>query len=128
MKRIKEENLIKVEKNDYVQLVNSGSNIQSDFDLINSLVAKSIKDVNYIILSLGYPPNGWPEDLDVFKFLTSELLMLLQLGKLIFILDGFEKLNDKDFNFDLLLRFSELKESKIIISMSSWFMTENELL
>jgi hypothetical protein len=88
MKRIKEENLIKVEKNDYVQLVNSGSNIQSDFDLINSLVAKSIKDVNYIILSLGYPPNGWPEDLDVFKFLTSELLMLLQLGKLIFILDG----------------------------------------
>lgn len=54
--------------------------------------------------------------------------MLDYKGKLIFILDGFEKLNDKNFNFDLLLRFSELKESKIIISMSTWFMTENELL
>jgi hypothetical protein len=88
MKRIRDENLINVKKNDYVQLVDSGSNLQSDFNLIDSSVAKSIKDVNYIMLSLGYPPNGWSEDLDVFKFLSLKALLLLQLGKLIFILDG----------------------------------------
>lgn len=88
MKRIRDKNLIKVEKNEYVQLVDNGSNLQSDFNLINSLIVKSIKDVNYIILSLGYPPNGWSEDVDLFKFLSSETLLLLQSKKLIFILDG----------------------------------------
>jgi hypothetical protein len=88
MKRIKERNIIKVKKNDYIQFVNNLNNLEGDFNLIDPAVAKSIKDVNYIMLSLGYPPNGWSEDVDVFKFLTAEILLLLQSEKLIFILDG----------------------------------------
>lgn len=88
MKKISENNLIKVKKNEYVQLVTGLNNLQSDFGLMDSTVANSIKDVNYIMLSLGYPTNGWTEEVDVFQFLTSEALLLLQSGKLIFILDG----------------------------------------
>lgn len=88
MKRIREENLIKLKKNNYVCLVDSGGNLQSDFNLIESSVANFIKNVNYIILSLGYPPNGWSENVDIFKFLTSDALLALQSEKLIFILDG----------------------------------------
>lgn len=54
--------------------------------------------------------------------------MLDYKDKLIFLIDGFEKLNDKNFSFDLLFKFADLKESKIILSMSQWFMTEIEIL
>lgn len=88
MKKIPVNNISQVKKNEYVQLVTGLNNLHSDFDLIHSTIAHSIKDVNYIMLSLGYPVNGWTEEVDVFAFLTAEALLLLQLGKLIFILDG----------------------------------------
>lgn len=88
MKKITGNNIIKVKKNEYVQLVNGLNNLHFDFDLIDSTVAHSIKDVNYIMLSLGYPVNGWTEEVDVFTFLTAEALLLLQSGKLILLLDG----------------------------------------
>jgi hypothetical protein len=79
--------IIELKNNDYI-LTYDISNLEQDFKLIDSSNFKKLRHVTYSIVFLGYPPNGWNEDVDIFEYIDNTTLNLLKSGKIILIFDG----------------------------------------
>jgi len=86
MKRFKIKKII-IEDNEYIN--NFGiSTIETDFELVAPKLRKKLAKTNYVVISLGYPKDGWKTNTDIFKFINKKIIDMLLRQELILIFDA----------------------------------------